>query len=441
MNPTGHIPQSVPGARRAGAAARRSPRRSSRWRSPRRCSPSRRPRGRDRRTSPWSAAAGGTASACRSGAPTATPRTAGPTRRSSSTTTRASPGKVANDAIRVRLRGGLSSVKLTCASRYRAITSSGAARDPRRRHGHGDLGRRPLQGDRRRAGEDVRRAGHLQAQPPACSPRSPPTTGADRQVPRRAPRHPLPRRASPMVNKLPLESYLYGVVPLEMSASWPAEALKAQACAARSYAERSRKPGEAFDVYCTTRDQAYGGVRAETQASNSAVRACAGVVPKYNGEPIAAFYFSTSGGHTESIENVWQTSPDPLPQGRRRPVRHVLAPPPLAREPDRAQRRLVQGKLGAYSAENPTGVKGDAAGRSASLKRGTSPRVVKAAHHRHEGRDLRLRRLAALQARPARHLGHLHRHVAGRPAPRPSPTASAPASAGASTRPSRTARP
>ena len=175
-----------------------------------------------------------------------------------------------------------------------------------------------------------------------------------------------------------MESYLRGVVPHEMSASWPAEALKAQACAARAYAERSRNPGEAFDVYCTTRDQAYGGVRSEAAATNAAVKGTAGVVPKYDGAPIAAFYFSTSGGHTENIENVWQTSPIPYLKGVDDPYDTFS---PLHLWPDNP---IVHGdawykdKLGAYGDQNPTGVKGDLR-TIYVLKRGTSPRVVKAA--------------------------------------------------------------
>ena len=108
-----------------------------------------------------------------------------------------------------------------------------------------------------------------------------------------------------IVNTLRLEAYLRGVVPRESPASWPLAALEAQAVAARSYAYRSTGGSGLFDVYCTTSSQMYGGADAEVASSTKAVTATAGVVPKYKGTPIVAFFFSTSGGHTESISNVW----------------------------------------------------------------------------------------------------------------------------------------
>ncbi len=108
-----------------------------------------------------------------------------------------------------------------------------------------------------------------------------------------------------IVNKLPLESYLRGVVPRESPASWPLAALEAQAVAARSYAFRSTGGSGLYDVYCTTASQVYGGADGEAASSTKAVTATAGIVPKYKGTPIMAFFFSTSGGHTESISNVW----------------------------------------------------------------------------------------------------------------------------------------
>jgi stage II sporulation protein D len=108
-----------------------------------------------------------------------------------------------------------------------------------------------------------------------------------------------------IVNTLPLESYLRGVVPRESPASWPLAALEAQAVAARSYAYRSTGGSGLFDVYCTTASQMYGGADGEAASSSKAVAATAGIVPEYKGTPIEAYFFSTSGGHTESISNVW----------------------------------------------------------------------------------------------------------------------------------------
>jgi stage II sporulation protein D len=109
------------------------------------------------------------------------------------------------------------------------------------------------------------------------------------------------------VNTVNLEEYLLGVVPNEMSPSWAAEALKAQAVAARTYslANLSGYPAEFFDMTDTTADQAYGGVKIEHPNSNTAVQATSGEVVRYNGQLITTFYSASTGGHTESVEIVW----------------------------------------------------------------------------------------------------------------------------------------
>lgn len=109
------------------------------------------------------------------------------------------------------------------------------------------------------------------------------------------------------VNELPTDEYLYGVVPREMSNSWPIEALKAQAIAARTYttANFSKHAAEGFNMLDTPSDQAYGGANSEGANASQAVRETAGQVILYKGVPISAVYHSTSGGHTEDNENVW----------------------------------------------------------------------------------------------------------------------------------------
>ena len=77
------------------------------------------------------------------------------------------------------------------------------------------------------------------------------------------------------VNALGLEDYVRGVVARESPSTWPAEALKAQAVAARTYAITTAKPGAAFDQYADVRSQVYGGVGAETTATDAAVAATA----------------------------------------------------------------------------------------------------------------------------------------------------------------------
>lgn len=107
-----------------------------------------------------------------------------------------------------------------------------------------------------------------------------------------------------LVNSVGLEQYLYGVVPREVPYLWPAEALKAQAVVARSYALAVRKTG-AYDLYADTRSQVYGGIAAEKPSTNAAVDATVGQVLLYQGKVATTFFFSTSGGRTASIEDVW----------------------------------------------------------------------------------------------------------------------------------------
>jgi stage II sporulation protein D len=107
-----------------------------------------------------------------------------------------------------------------------------------------------------------------------------------------------------LVNHLGLEPYLYGVVPREVPFTWPAEALKAQAVVARSYALAVRKT-RAYDVFADTRSQVYGGIAAERPTTNAAVDATATQVLLYEGKVATTFFFSTSGGQTASIEDVW----------------------------------------------------------------------------------------------------------------------------------------
>jgi stage II sporulation protein D len=104
------------------------------------------------------------------------------------------------------------------------------------------------------------------------------------------------------INELDMDSYLRGVVAGEMPSSWPLEALKVQAVAARTYALATRKTGEAFDQYPDTRSQVYRGVIGESVRSDAAVEATSGKIVTYAGEPAVTYYFSTSGGHTENVE-------------------------------------------------------------------------------------------------------------------------------------------
>jgi len=110
-----------------------------------------------------------------------------------------------------------------------------------------------------------------------------------------------------VINQLPIESYIQGVVANEMFPSWPLEALKSQAVAARSYA-RATQRGEYFDVYPDVRDQVYGGASSETAVTNEAVAATARICAVYNGSPIIAAFHSASGGYTEDASFVFSSS-------------------------------------------------------------------------------------------------------------------------------------
>ena len=104
------------------------------------------------------------------------------------------------------------------------------------------------------------------------------------------------------INQLDMDTYLRGVVAGEMPSSWPLEALKAQAVAARTYALATRKTSGAFDQYPDTRSQVYRGVIGESVRSDAAVSQTSGRIVTYAGEPAVTYYFSTSGGHTENVE-------------------------------------------------------------------------------------------------------------------------------------------
>jgi len=114
------------------------------------------------------------------------------------------------------------------------------------------------------------------------------------------------------VNYVGLEEYLYSVVGGEVPTNWPLEALKAQAVAARSYAlyQRQSSANTVFDVGDTTRWQFYAGIEEETAITQAAVQGTQGQVLTYNGQIINAVFHSSSGGHTENVEDVWQS---PLP--------------------------------------------------------------------------------------------------------------------------------
>jgi stage II sporulation protein D len=112
-----------------------------------------------------------------------------------------------------------------------------------------------------------------------------------------------------VVNRLPLEDYLRGVVPLEIGHRTTDEraAVEAQAIAARSYALAHLRTdaARAYDLLSTVSDQVYGGASAETEVSDAAIESTRSLVLTYNGRVIAAPYSANCGGRTAAAEEVW----------------------------------------------------------------------------------------------------------------------------------------
>ena len=110
-----------------------------------------------------------------------------------------------------------------------------------------------------------------------------------------------------LINRLPLDEYLYSVLPSEMPPYWPKQALEAQAVAARSYtiASLGRFAKKGYDVAGSVLSAAYGGVGNETTASTDAVNATQGQILLFDGKPLLAFYSANTGGYTENSTSVW----------------------------------------------------------------------------------------------------------------------------------------
>jgi stage II sporulation protein D len=115
-----------------------------------------------------------------------------------------------------------------------------------------------------------------------------------------------------VINRVPLEDYLRGVVAAEMFSGWPLASYQAQAVTARSYAlserARSRAVGAPFDVEAGTRDQAYGGA-SDNPIVARAVSDTRGVVLTWNGDVLRAYYSSTCGGRPAAARDTWPTGP------------------------------------------------------------------------------------------------------------------------------------
>ena len=110
-----------------------------------------------------------------------------------------------------------------------------------------------------------------------------------------------------VINELPLEEYLVGVVHCEISSQWPWEAVKAQAVVARTYAtfQGTIRGAELYDLDSGVGDQVYEGIGKEDLQSRKAVEETKGELVLYHGRPIFAVYHSCCGGETESPEYLW----------------------------------------------------------------------------------------------------------------------------------------
>ncbi len=169
------------------------------------------------------------------------------------------------------------------------------------------------------------------------------------------------------INAVPLDQYVQGVVPVESPASWPLEALKAQAVAARTYAITSTKGGIGFEQYPDTRSQVYGGLGVEQATTNQAVAETARQVVTYEGRPVTTYFFSTSGGRTENNENSFGGPPQPWLRSVEDPYDNVSP----------RHRWRVQLSMGDAARKLSGLVKGSFRGVRV-IRRGASPRVVAA---------------------------------------------------------------
>jgi stage II sporulation protein D len=167
------------------------------------------------------------------------------------------------------------------------------------------------------------------------------------------------------VNAVAVDQYVKGVIANESPPSWPLAELEAQAVAVRSFALTAGVGGNGFDLYDDTRSQVYEGIDSETQPTNAAAAATRGQVVLYHGEVAETFFSACSGGHTESIQNVFFGPPVPYLVGVPDPYDGAC---PLHSWTLRFSEAEISARLGGYLD-----------GRLKQIvvtKRGVSPRIV-----------------------------------------------------------------
>jgi stage II sporulation protein D len=170
-----------------------------------------------------------------------------------------------------------------------------------------------------------------------------------------------------IVNAVALDAYVRGVVANEVPSSWPRAALQAQAVAARSYALATRSGG-AFDVYDDTRSQVYHGKDSETGRTNKATKRTRGEVVRHGKQVATTYFFSTSGGETESVQFGFPgAEPAPYLKGVNDP--YDAASPYHRWRVSYSQRQMESRLSGLFSGKLR---------KIKVLKRGRSPRIVQA---------------------------------------------------------------
>ena len=111
-----------------------------------------------------------------------------------------------------------------------------------------------------------------------------------------------------LINSVPLDAYLYGVLSKEVSASWVPAAQQAQAIVSRTYALFKVRPQKPYDVVAGQSDQVYAGIESETVEGRAAVDATTGMLVTYAGLPAHVAYSSCCGGRTADAGDVWNES-------------------------------------------------------------------------------------------------------------------------------------
>ena len=170
-----------------------------------------------------------------------------------------------------------------------------------------------------------------------------------------------------VVNALAVDQYVKGVIPNESPPSWPAEELKAQAVASRSFALTAGVGGNGFDLYADTRSQVYKGLESEYSTSNAAANATRGQVVEYQGKVAETLFSACSGGHTESIQNIFGGPAIPYLQGVPDPYDDAC---PLHTWTLKFSGPEISSKLGAYLEGKLKQV--------VIVKTGVSPRIIEA---------------------------------------------------------------